>query len=100
VSANLGFALDSGWQVLLVALVLGAGLPVVFALGIRALAWGTGGAAERAPGVRPHPAGRVAAVVCFAVVVLAVALGITVVVSSGLGKAVSFNQGYPTLEDA
>jgi len=100
VSANLGFALDSGWQVLLVALVLGAGLPMVFALGIRALAWGTGGEAERTPGGRPHAAGRIAAAACFAVVVLAVAVGITVVVSSGLGKTVSFSQGYPTLEDA
>ena len=31
---NLGFALDGAWRVLLAGLLLGAGLPVLFALGI------------------------------------------------------------------
>ncbi|MBI5027389.1 MAG: hypothetical protein HZB48_00865, partial [Actinobacteria bacterium] len=39
-------ALDGAWRVLLIGMVLGAGLPTMFAFGIRALAWGTGGAAE------------------------------------------------------
>ncbi|MDI6101124.1 hypothetical protein QLQ12_21145 [Actinoplanes sp. NEAU-A12] len=39
---NLGFALDGAWQVLLAGLALGAGLPILFALGIRSLAWGAG----------------------------------------------------------
>ena len=39
-------ALDASWRVLLVGLVLGAGLPTVYAFGIRALAWGTGGDAQ------------------------------------------------------
>ena len=57
-------ALDAGWRVLLVGLVLGAGLPTMFAFGIRALAWGAGGDAEiHDDGVvlKPHALGRVIA---------------------------------------
>lgn len=95
---NVGYALDGAWQVLLVGLVLGAGLPAVFALGIRSLALGAGGRAE-VDGGAPHPVGRVLAGVCFAVVVLAVAAGITVVVASGFGLGVSFDHVVPTLTD-
>jgi hypothetical protein len=91
-------------QVLLVSLVLGAGLPVLFALGLRAMAWGAGGdAEEHEAGVRPapHPLGRVLGVLCFAVVVLGVVLGITVVVAGGFGLELGFAGGWPTLtEDA
>ena len=51
---NVRFALDAGWKVLLAGLMLGAGLPALFAAGIRFLAWGTGGAAEVGPA--PHGA--------------------------------------------
>ncbi|MEO9325267.1 hypothetical protein ABFT23_17370 [Nocardioides sp. C4-1] len=93
---NVRFALEGAWQVLLVGLLLGAGLPAVFALGIRSLAYGTGGSAE-ADGGAPHPVGRLVAVCCFAVVLAGVALGITIVVASGFGHEVSFEHGYPTL---
>jgi hypothetical protein len=43
---NLGFALEGGWRVLAASLILGAGLPALFALGVRALAYGAGGEAE------------------------------------------------------
>lgn len=46
---NLGFALDGAWQVLLAGLALGAGLPVLFALGIRSLAWGAGATTSATP---------------------------------------------------
>ena len=62
---NVGFALEGAWKVLAVGLVLGAGLPAVFAFGIRALAYGAGGEAE-AGGGSPHPAGRLLAGLCFA----------------------------------
>ena len=39
------------------------------------------------------------AVLCFAVVVVAVALGITYIVASGFGKALSFEHVYPTIVD-
>lgn len=83
-------------QVLLVSLVLGAGLPVLFGLGLRASAWGTGGdAEEHAAGAapRPHPLGRVLGVLCFALALAGVVLGITVVVASGLGYEVSLGGG-------
>jgi len=61
--------LDSLWQVVLVGLVLGAGLPSLFALGVRALDTGSGGGTA-------SPAAKAAAVLCFAVVACAVLAGI------------------------
>ncbi len=90
------------WKVLLASLVLGAGLPALFAVGIRSLAYGTGGEAEQhAAGVSPapHPVGRAVAYLCFALVLLVVALGITLIVATGFGKELSFENLYPTLQD-
>lgn len=89
-------ALDGAWKVLLTSLVLGAGLPVLFAAGVRSMALGAGGDAEvdHAPA---RPVGRVLAALCFLVVLAGVALGITIVVASGFGKAVSFAHVYPTI---
>ena len=97
---NVGFALEGAWQVLAVGLVLGAGLPAVFALGIRAMAYGTGGPAGVDTTAAPHPVGRVLGIACFALVIAAVLLGILFIVSSGLGMDLSFEHGYPTLEEA
>jgi hypothetical protein len=98
---NVGYALDSAWKVLVVCLLLGAGLPALFALGIRSLASGTGGEAEvHDTGVSapvPRPAATVAGYACFAVVVLGVLLGIAFIVVSGFGKALSFEHVYPTI---
>jgi hypothetical protein len=97
---NLGFALDAAWKVLVAGLLLGAGLPALFALGIRSMAYGTGGDAEvHAAGVSPkaHPVGLTLGYLCFAIVVLAVALGITFIVATGFGKTLSFEHIYPTL---
>ncbi|MXG91884.1 hypothetical protein [Nocardioides flavescens] len=80
---NLGFALEGAWQVLAAGLLLGAGLPAVFALGIRSLAWGTGGAAEVAADARPHPAGRALAGLCFLVVVVGIGAGLYVILAAG-----------------
>ena len=91
-------ALDAGWRVLLVGLVLGAGLPAVFAFGVRALAWGAGGEAEvHATGVmpRPHVMGRVVASTMFLLVIAAVSLGIGYIVAHGLGYAITFNGILP-----
>lgn len=96
---NVGFALEGGWQVLAVGLLLGAGLPAVFAVGIRAMAYGAGGSAEVDSTAAPHPAGRVIGGLCFAVVVIGVVLGITYIVAGGLGMELSFGHGYPTLEE-
>ena len=40
---NVLLAVDGAWKVLLASLVLGAGLPVVFAAGVRSMAFGAGG---------------------------------------------------------
>ncbi len=93
---NLTYAFDGLWRVLAAGLVFGAGLPLVYALGIRSYAWGTGGDAEVSP-ARPHPVGKGLAGLCLVVVLLGVALGITLVVAAGFGKAVSFEHGYPTI---
>jgi hypothetical protein len=95
---NLGFALDGAWKVLVAGLVLGAGLPALFALGIRSLAYGAGGDAE-VHGSRAHPAGTVLGWLLFAAVLAGVLLGITFIVASGLGKALSFAHVYPTIVD-
>ena len=100
---NLGFALQGAWQVLAASLVLGAGLPVLFALGVRSLAHGAGGDAEAhaggTPGPAPHRAGTVVGWALFAIVLLAVVLAITFIVVSGLGKALSFEHVVPTIVD-
>jgi hypothetical protein len=93
---NVTLALDGAWKVLVTSLLLGAGLPIVFALGVRARAFAAGGNAEVERG-RPRPAGNVLAVACFVLVLLGIALGITIVVASGFGKAVSFQHIYPTI---
>jgi hypothetical protein len=98
---NLGFALDGAWRVLLASLLLGAGLPVLFALGIRSLAWGAGGDAEvhdsGVTGPTPRPAGTALGYLLFTIVILGVLLGITFIVATGFGKALSFEHIYPTI---
>jgi hypothetical protein len=100
---NVTLAFQGAWKVLLAGLVLGAGLPLIFALGIRSLAWGAGGEAEvheaGVTGPRANPAGTVLGWVLFAVVLAGIALGITFVVASGFGKALNFEHIYPTIVD-
>jgi hypothetical protein len=93
---TLALAADGAWKVLVASLVLGAGLPIVFALGVRARAFAAGGGTDGEHAER-HPAGNVLAALCLLVVLLGVALGITIVVASGFGKAVSFEHIYPTI---
>lgn len=77
------------WEIVLVGLLAGAGLPAVFALGLRALgAPGKGrtGVRERADSaalVGGNPAGIAVAALCFAVVLAAIGFGIYIIVASG-----------------
>lgn len=88
-------ALQAGLQVLVAAVILGAGLPVIFSLGMRSLAYGTGGSAEVDVTAKPHPLGRVMAAVCFGVVILAILLGIAWIVGTGMGYVLSFDHIFP-----
>ena len=97
---NLGFALDGAWKVLIASLILGAGLPTLFALGIRSLAWGAGGDAEvhgGGGGPSANPLGTVLGWLLFLIVLAGVVLGITFIVATGFGKALSFEHIYPTI---
>lgn len=91
---NLWLALEGAWQVLLVGMVLGAGLPAIFALGIRALSYGVGGDAD-VVSHRPHPLAKVVAGLCFAVVLTAIALGVGTIVAHGLGLQLTFENMIP-----
>jgi hypothetical protein len=91
---NFGFALDGAWRVLAAGLLLGAGLPLLFALGVRSLAAGAG-----ATGSAPRPLGKPLAWLLFLVVIALVLLGITFIVASGFGKALSFEHVFPTIVD-
>jgi hypothetical protein len=89
--------LQDAWKVLLYSLLLGAGLPVLYAVGIRAAALGTAGAdGTGTPNAGRHTLGRVLAGICFAVVIAGVAIGLLYIVASGQGKMLSFEHGFPT----
>jgi len=72
-------------QVMVAGLVVGAGIPALFALGLRLLSapGAPDGAASDGAAVRPGLARRAGALVCFAVVVGAVVAGIAFLVSGG-----------------
>jgi hypothetical protein len=79
-------AFEALWQVLVVGIVLGAGLPALFALGIKALGTGRTLAADGATyNEPPTGAGRVGSTVLFAVCVAAILFGIFLVVATGFG---------------
>lgn len=76
-------ALDAVWKVLAIGLLLGAGLPALFSLGVRQLAVAT----EPGANVVAH---RLFAWVAFAIVGVAVTLGIAGIVAHGLGVKLFF----------
>ena len=90
--------LQDAWKVLLYSLLLGAGLPVVYALGVRSLALVSSEGSSTA-GVRGarHPLGVALATVCFAVVLAGIAVGLLYIVAAGQGKMLSFDHVYPTM---
>jgi hypothetical protein len=74
-------ALEPLWQVLVAGLVLGAGLPALFALGIRVLGTGRTVAADGGRYTSaPTGAGRAVSSVLFGVCAAAVLFGIVVIV--------------------
>ena len=73
------------WQVIVVGLVLGAGLPALFSLGMRSLERGrvpapAGVTATSTDGTVASAAGKIGAGICFAITILAVLFGIVVII--------------------
>ena len=76
-------ALGALWQVAAVGLLLGAGLPALFALGLRSLYAGrtvVAGGPDLNSTSKATPLGLTGAVVCFGLLIVAVAFGIVVIV--------------------
>jgi hypothetical protein len=94
---------QDAWKILLYSLVLGAGLPVIYALGVRSLAIGTArdgsSSAQTEADTEPvgrSPIGTVLATICFVIVVAGVAVGLAYIIASGKGEQLSFSHVYPT----
>ncbi len=92
---------DAAWRVAIAGFVFGAGLPALFAVGVRStvLARSPDASSTDQQLVSSIPRGlnHVIGIVCFAAVLIAVAVGITIIVAAGLGKEVSFDHVFPTL---
>jgi hypothetical protein len=98
VGYDLRFAVETIWKVALASLILGAGLPILFAGGIRSLAWGTGGEAETSE-AQPNPMGKVLAAVIFLVVAYAIVSGIVYIIATGKGSSydITFQHFIPEI---
>jgi hypothetical protein len=75
------------WKIIVIGLLAGAGLPALFAVGLRALntrpqAAGTAGGDGTAGTAGAGPLGIVIAVICFAVVLAAIGWGIYSIVNN------------------
>jgi hypothetical protein len=75
-------AFSALWQVIAVGLLLGAGLPALFSIGMRSLEVGRvpAPAGGRAEGTVASTTGKVGAALCFGLCVLAVLFGIVVII--------------------
>lgn len=78
--------LNALWKIVVVGFLAGAGLPALFAVGVRALfppvgAGGAGGAEAGVLRPRAGALGHIVAGVCFAVVLAAIGWGISIIVN-------------------
>lgn len=99
VGYDLKFAAETIWKVGVASLLLGAGLPIIFAAGIRSLAWGAGGDAE-ASQAKPNPLGKIVAAVIFLIVAYAIASGLVYIIATGKGSNydITFAHLIPEIE--
>ena len=95
--------LEAAGQVALAAILLGVGLPTLFAVGVRSFIVA---GAEGTPSVDgatiessriPAPVLRTIGTLCFALVIAAVAIGLTIIIATGFGQELSFVNFVPTL---
>ena len=94
-------ALAGGWSVLYTSLAFGAGLPIIYALAMRARMTGATVVvdAEGKEQVRTTLLGNTVATLLIVVIVAGVTLGIALIAASGFGKVVSFDSAFPTIVD-
>jgi hypothetical protein len=77
--------LSALWRIIVVGLLAGAGLPAIFAFGLRALASGSDAAAvgtDEDRVIGGSPTGMAIAGLCFAVVLAAIGYGIYLIVNA------------------
>jgi hypothetical protein len=80
--------LDALWKIIVLGLICGAGLPAIFAIGLRLLSLPTGGTGTAPASEQDdqiyfgNVGGAIGAAVCFAIVLAAIALGIYWIVTS------------------
>lgn len=98
---SIELALEGAGKVLLAGLAFGAGLPVVYALAMRALTLGSTTLVDEKGTIthRPSVYGRVLSGLLVLVLVGAVVLGLVMIVATGFGKAVSFEHVIPSIVD-
>jgi hypothetical protein len=93
--------LEAAGQVALVALLLGAGLPALFAIGVRSFALAGSAGSPDADGDTTTPSRisvsvlRFVGSLCYALVVVAVAIGLSVIIATGFGQEISFEHILP-----
>jgi hypothetical protein len=99
---DIKFTLEAIWKVLLASVILGAGLPAIFALGVRSLAWGTT-EQQQADGTVTlggggNPTGKVVAAILFLIVLYCVAAAIVFIIATGKGEDINFAHVIPTIK--
>jgi hypothetical protein len=78
-------------KVLVIGLVLGAGLPAIFATGLVAFSNGAGGTHEDGTAVAPNPALKAVGLVLFAAVALVVVIAILYITKTTIIHHFGFN---------
>lgn len=96
---TLTLLVEGAGAVLVAGLVFGAGLPVVYAVALRVLTIGSTSYADADGEIHSTPriSSRLFAGLLIAVVVVGVLIGLMIIVATGFGKEVSFENIYPTI---
>lgn len=89
---NLIIALDGAWKVLLAGLLLGAGIPTLFAMAVKS---GDGRGGEAAGGAPSRAAGKLTAAVFFFIILTLVVYGLAWLIFTSLGFKVGFSGPFP-----
>ena len=93
--------LEGASEVFVAGLVFGAGLPFVYAIALRVLTIGSTAYADPSGEIHstPRMSSRLFSGVLIAVVVAGIVVGMMIIVATGFGKEVSFENIYPTIVD-